>query len=108
MPSNSFAPTVGGTKTLAVTAVSASVTLDPKDVASATNKGGHTTMRLYNAGPNVAFVRWGVGPQVATANDVPLIPGVVELFAKSYSDDTVAAISPGGTGTVYVTCGEGV
>lgn len=107
-----FRPSQGTTKTLSVTSTSASVTLDSKDVSSASSNagtiGGHSVMRVYNAGTQVAFARWGTGAQTATTADMPLIPGVVELFSKAWADDTFAAITSTSTATVYVTCGEGV
>lgn len=108
---NPFKPTVGTTKTLSASSSSSSVTFDAKDVSSSTTNsgtiGGHSVMRVYNAGTAIAFARWGTGAQTATTSDMPLIPGVVEVFSKAYADDTFAAITSSSTATVYVTCGEG-
>lgn len=108
---NPFRPTVGTTKTLSATSTSGSVTFDAKDVSSSTTNagtiGGHSVMRVYNAGTQTAFCRWGTGAQTATTADMPLIPGVVEVFDKCYADDTFAAITATSTATIYITCGEG-
>lgn len=116
-----FRPSQGTTKTLSASSSSASVTFDSKDVSSSTSAtgtsgsvidrgpiGGHQVMRVYNAGTQIAFGRWGTGAQTATTSDMPLIPGVVELFSKAPADDTFAAITSSSTATVYITCGEGV
>jgi hypothetical protein len=117
---NPFAPNSAGSKTLSVSNSSSSVTLDPKDVSSSTSVtgtsgsnitrgpvGGHNVIRLYNSGPAVCYIRWGTGAQTALTTDMILVPGVVEVFSKAYSDDTVAAITSSSTCTVYITCGEG-
>lgn len=116
-----FRPSQGTTKTLSANTSSASVTLDAKDVSSSTSAtgtsgsntnagtiGGHSVIRVYNAGTQLAFGRWGTGAQTATTSDMPLVPGVVELFSKSWADDTFAAITSSSTATIYITCGEGV
>lgn len=109
---NPFRPSVGTTKTLSASSSSSSVTFDAKDVSSATSNagsiGGHCVMRVYNAGTALAFARWGTGAQTATTSDMPLIPGVVEVFDKAFADDTFAAITSSSTATIYITCGEGV
>lgn len=110
-----FGPNSSKTKIISGTATSSSVTLDATDVQSTPSpansgpSGGHSVMRLVNAGPNTAFVRWGIGAQTALATDMPLLAGVTEVFSKSGADDTVAAICAATqTATVYVTCGEGI
>lgn len=116
-----FRPSQGTTKTLSASSSSASVTFDAKDVSASTSAtgtsgsninsgtiGGHSVIRVYNAGTQLAFGRWGTGAQTATTSDMPLVPGVVELFSKSWADDTFAAITSSSTATIYITCGEGV
>lgn len=109
---NPFRPSQGITKTLSASSSSSSVTFDAKDVSSGTTNagtiGGHCIIRVYNSGTAVAFARWGTGAQTATTSDMPLIPGVVEVFSKAFADDTFAAITSSSTATIYVTCGEGV
>lgn len=105
---NPFTPSVGTTKTLSASSSSSSVTFDAKDVTSATTlAGGHQVMRVYNAGTQIAFCRWGTGAQTATTSDMPVVPGVVEVFTKAPSDNTFAGITSSSTATVYITCGEG-
>lgn len=108
---NPFSPSVGTTKTLSATNTSSSVTFDAKDVSASTTNagviGGHCVMRVYNAGTQLAFARWGTGAQTATTSDMPLVPGVVEVFSKAWPDNTFAAITASSTATIYITCGEG-
>ena len=110
-----FTPSLGVTKTISATSTSSSVTLDAVDVAATPSNpgagpwGGHTVMRVVNAGPNTAFIRWGVGAQTAVATDMPILAGAIEVFTKAGAVDTVAAICASTqTATVYVTCGQGM
>jgi len=103
-----FGPNFSKTKTLSASQTTASVTLDATDVGTAATGGGANAIRIVNAGPNIAFVRWGTGVQTAVTTDMPLMAGTVEVFAKPATADTVAAIcSSGQTATLYVTGGEG-
>ncbi len=117
---NPFSPSVGTTQTLSASNSSSSVTFNAKDVVATTSAtgtsgsvinrgtvGGHSVIRVYNSGTALAFGRWGTGAQTATTADMPLIPGVVEVFSKADQDDTFAAITAASTCTIYVTCGEG-
>lgn len=98
---NPFTPDTANTKTLAATSTSASVTLATPDVSS-------NVLRIVNLGPNTAFLRWGVGAQTALTTDMPMLSGTVEVFSKSTTADTVAAICAGGnSATIYITAGEG-
>lgn len=93
-----FSPANGATKTLTVTSTSSSDTF----------AGVHQTMRVYNAGPNKAFLRWGVGAQTALTTDMPVGPTNTETFSLPPQAATVAAIcATGETATVYCTPGEG-
>jgi hypothetical protein len=110
---NVFSPNFLKTKTLSASATTANVTLDATDVSSVVNgqtQGGHSVMRIVNAGPNTVFLRWGTG--IATAaltTDMPVLSGAIELFSKQWSDNWVSGICAGsGTATVYITCGEGL
>ena len=107
MNPNVFRPSTGTTKTLSASSSSSSVTFDAKDVQSSTNACGHQVIRVYNAGLVTVFCRWGAGAQTATTSDMPVVPGVVEVFSKAPGDDTFAGITASGTATVYTTCGEG-
>lgn len=115
-----FSPSIGTTKTLSATNTSSSVTFDSKDVSSSSSAtgtsgstvdrgtiGGHMVMRVYNAGTQIVFCRWGTGAQTAVVTDMPLIPGVVEVFSKAPGDNIFAGITASSTATVYITCGEG-
>lgn len=93
-----FRPTAE-TIPLACTAVSASTTAlrqEPMQV------------RIYNAGPNDVFVRFGTGAMTAVVSiDMPVPAGAVEVFTKTAAG-TVAGICAGtGTATLYLTAGEG-
>ncbi len=93
-----FSPAIGATITLSVTAANTQGTLTVQS----------NQVRVYNAGTNKAFIRWGNGAQTATTADMPVAPGSVESFSKASGDLGVAAICAGGeTATVYVTPGEG-
>lgn len=62
-------------------------------------------VRLYNAGTTTMFVRWGTTAQTAVATDLAIAPGAVENFFKANAT-RLAAISTG-TGTLYITTGNG-
>jgi hypothetical protein len=67
-------------------------------------------MRLYNAGPNKAFVKWGVGVQsaIASVTYVVVPPDAIEVFDKGAAT-SLAAITSGGTETaqLYISVGWG-
>lgn len=65
-------------------------------------------VRLYNAGPNTAFIRRGSGGGLTAVvdTDFPLPAGAIEIVSKG-NDDTIAAICASGTATVYATPTEG-
>lgn len=92
-----FTPAV--TVSIAATAASGSATLVAVGVAA-------NQLRICNTGATIVFIRWGVGAQTAVATDMPILPGTVEVFNKGRAD-TIAAICPGGTTTLYITAGEG-
>lgn len=111
-----FGPNFSKTKAIAATTTSANVALDPTDVTSIPSPtssgtyGGHTVMRIVNAGPNTAFLRWGVGAAAtgaAVITDMPMLAGTIEVFTKADSVDTIAAICATGTASISITCGEG-
>ena len=93
-----FTPAINSTVTLSVTAANTQGTLVPQS----------GQIRVYNAGTNKAFIRWGVGAQTATAADMPIAPNTVESFTKPPEALGIAAIcSATETATVYFTPGEG-
>lgn len=109
-----FGPNFSKTKSISASSTTASVTLDATDVSSTPTpagsglSGGHSVMRIVNAGPNTAFIGWGVGTQTALATWMPILAGVTEVFSKAADVDTVAAICAATqTATIYITCGEG-
>jgi len=117
---NPFCPSVGTTLTISATGSNLSTAFNAKDVSSSTSAtgtsgsvhdsgivGGHAVFRAYNAGTVPVFCRWGKGAQTATTGDMPLAPGVVEVFSKANQDDQIAVITGGTAATVYITCGEG-
>ena len=111
-----FGPNSSKTKILNATNASGTITFDATDVSSTPSpanagpSGGRGVIRVYNLGPALVFVRWGASASVGAAavTDMPVVPGVVELFTKGNADDTLAGITSTGTATVYVTCGEGM
>lgn len=105
---NPFSPDFANTKSLAVTSTSNSVTLSTTDTNTGTLGQGYNVIRIVNAGPNTAFIRWGTGTVTALATDMPMLSGTVEVFTKSPNDTVIAAISAATqTATLYITCGEG-
>lgn len=111
-----FGPNLTKTKSISVSNSSATATLDATDVSSTPTpansgpSGGHSVMRIVNAGPSTVFLRWGLAASVGAASastDMPMLSGTVEVFSKSADVDTVAAITSTSTSTVYITCGEG-
>lgn len=87
----------GATTTISATVASAGGTFD-----ASTGR-----IRVINAGPNTAFLRCGIGAQTAVATDVPILAGAIEVFSVPSNLTHAAAISPGGTATVYITSGTG-
>lgn len=110
---NPFGPNFSKTKKITATSTSSSITFDATDVQGATPGGnaGHSVMRIVvlgTAGTGVVFLRWGTGAQTALLTDMPILPGMTEVFTKANTVDTVAAITSGSdTATIWVTCGEG-
>lgn len=67
-----------------------------------------SVVRVYNAGTNKVFIRFGSGAQTATTTDMPVAPSTVEVFSKNPTDLGIAAICAATeTATVYFTPGEG-
>lgn len=89
-----FGP-AGPTTTLAATTTTSRVALPSRNI------------RIYNGGSNPVFVRFGDSTvTAAAANAMPLPAGGVEVF--NHADAThLAAIYASGSGTVYITPGEG-
>ncbi len=79
-------------------------------VASLQLGGAATEYRVFNAGPNTAFIELGASTLVATVgNSMPIVSGAIEFFRPpaTVTDAYLSAISAG-TSTLYITPGEGV
>lgn len=86
-----------------VSTVSLAVTTTTGRVATV---GDASTIRLYNAGNATAFVKFGSSTVTAATTDMPIPAGVIEMF-RTGTLTHVAAITSGGTTTLYITSGEG-
>lgn len=95
-----FSANAGGTVQIPVTTSSASVTLNASQI-------NFNVFRIYNSGSAVAFIRVSIGASTAVGTtDIPIPPGVIEIFSKGFSD-TISAITLSGTTILYITVGEG-
>ena len=68
------------------------------------------TVRVYNAGPNTAFIEFGISTiEAVAATSVPVPSGAIETFSRGPSVTHMAAICAASqTATVYATPGNGV
>jgi hypothetical protein len=96
MTQRAFSPQRGNNQTATAGAASASISITV----------GAKSVRVVNAGANVAFVRIGAGAQTATTADTPVLAGSAIVLTKADYEDTLAHISAAGS-TLYVQCGEG-
>ena len=93
-----FQPQFGSNQSVAAGAASASV-----PVATSANV---VHVRNRDA-TNIAYIRFGNGPQTATVADFPVVAGQAVMLRKGDTDDTIAYISAAGaaleimTGTIY-------
>lgn len=56
----------------------------------------------------LCFIKLGSGASLAaTTSDTPILPGTVQTFGVIDVDDHIAAIVASGTGTLYITIGDG-
>ena len=92
----------GSTINISATSTSASYTFTSPIAANSPN------CQIYNAGPNLAFMRWGVSTQTAVATDTPIPVGAILNFFKGQSDTFAAICASGQTATIYITPGAGV
>jgi hypothetical protein len=97
-----FYPAGNNTVNIAATATTSSVSLTNPIAANSPD------VRIYNAGPNTVFVRWGIGAQTALATDMPIPAGAIENFYKAQSDTFAAICAATQTATVYFTPGTGI
>lgn len=96
---NTFLP-AGNTVIVAATTVSSSVTI-PFGVAV-----NAISVRVYNDGPNMAFISIGKGTATASTAGIPIPAGAVEVLGKVASD-TFSAVTLLGSANVYFTPGGG-
>ena len=97
MTLKTFAPKGDATVPIAGTTASASATLDQHS----------NVVRVVNAGPDIAFIRFGKGATTAVVTDMPILSGATETFTKG-DNTTAAAITASGTAALYFTNGEGL
>lgn len=90
-----FSPGVSGIISGSATSVALSI------------NGDLDNIRIFNDGPNVAFVRWGIGTQTAVLTDMILAIGALENFDKGQANSIAIITSAAGSAIVYVTPGEG-
>ena len=87
----------GATVSLACTATSAEITT----LESASQ------VRIYNRGPNTAFLRFGSTPLTAVATDIPFPAGTIEIMTKDQLSRVAGICAATETATVYFTPVEG-
>ena len=95
--SSAFTSKPGSTQTMSVTQSSSSISID--DTCN--------SIRVYNAGPSLCFIRKGRGSTTATTSNMPVPPGIVEVFGTNKADTVAAICASGLTTTLYVTQGTG-
>ena len=73
---------------------------------------GGRQVRLYNSGTVIIFVKFGDSTVNAATTDTPIPPGAVEVLTYdrllSGANNYVAGITAAGSGTLYITVGEGL
>jgi hypothetical protein len=67
-----------------------------------------SVVRVYNAGPDAAYVRFGSASDAATVNDIPLPAGAPELFTKGTAGYMSVITDAAKSALVYATNGEGM
>lgn len=87
-----------------------SITLSPTTAANGATLTAPQTaakiVRVFNAGPDAVRLAFNTTSTAATANDIYIPVGVIEIFSKGLSS-YVSAICPTSTATVYLSIGEG-
>lgn len=94
----------GNTVSIAATVASGVVAIS---APRANNPEIPGSMRVYNAGPDMAYIRQGPSATVATSVDLPVPAGNTEIFQMLGDTAQVAAICPTSTATIYFTPGQG-
>jgi len=98
-----FEPMTCDGLTLSVTSTSSNGQLSAVPASS-----GALQARVYNSGPNTAFVQFGADNTVtATANKMPIPAGNTEVFSVGNALWVAAICASTQTATLYVTPGRG-
>jgi hypothetical protein len=92
---NPFKPL--GTITLAASTTPASATLPLTG----------DSLRIVNTTSAIAYIALGKGTATATTGSYPVPPGAAALIAAGPYIDAVAVVLESGSGSVFVTVGEG-
>lgn len=105
----SFQPTMGNTVSLSASSVSSRVLLGGQPSPA----GQRFQVRIYNGGPDTAFIRFGDSTVTAATMDVPVPSGAIEVMSLTVPDNVttgayMAAITASGTATLYFTTGVGI
>ena len=97
-----FCPT-GATVTLSATTSTGSAAIGAGTATAS------RTIRLAAPSTNssIVFVEFGATGVEATTAKMPILPGTVEIFNVGAMATHVAGITASGTGTLYITPGEG-
>lgn len=82
---------------LSASATSVSVALDSYN----------NVIRIYNVGPDPAFIRWDTSAQAAALTDMILPAGVLEAFNKGPASTLAAITSAAASCVLYITGGVG-
>ena len=67
-----------------------------------------SVVRVYNAGPNLAYIRFGPVGTTSTTAKMPIPVGATELFTKGIAPAVAAICDGGNTAVLFFTAGEGI
>lgn len=87
--------------------LSASLTAGPTSANVALDVNS-SVVRVYNAGPDIAYIRFGSATDAATTSHIPLPAGAPELFTKGTAAYMAAITDAAKSATIIVTNGEGM
>lgn len=93
-----FAPSGADTVQLSATASTSSVSVEQFS----------SVVRVLNAGPNMAYLAFGVAGQTANTAKMPIPVGAAELFTKGIATTAAAICDAGNTAVLFFTPGEGI
>lgn len=96
MPAYAFTPT-GSSIVLSGTTISSNAILP--------TTGG--SVRVYNSGSVIVFVKFGSSTVEATSSNSFIAPGATEVFSVPQGVTHVAGITASSTASIYVERGEG-